>query len=733
MKVSVVINTLNRVASLVVTLEALRYLDYEDFEVVVVNGPSSDGTAEALEAYAGRVKLADCPEANLSRSRNIGIALAAGDIVAFLDDDAYPEASWLDRIVEGYDDEEVAAVGGPVLDHSGVDYQVRFLRSSRFGTSHTDLAAGSVNPSYLLSVPGASQFPSLLGTNSSFRRSVLTALGGFDEEYEYFLDETDVCVRLIDAGYVVRSIEDGFVHHKFLPNSLRNADRITRGRYSVIKNSVYFALRHATRATSFASVCEGITETVRGHRMNMHELRNDGHLDVDELVQFEADVERGSDTGYRDAMGPPRTLPPGAFDDPPQFLPYPRLRPKGKRLHLAFVTREHPPGPVNGVGRIFAAQAAALAGLGHVVHVVTQGGERDRADFESGVWVHRTVPCGGSEFAEAAPSHVAEWTSAARRAVEQIHGRRPLDAVVAPSWDSEGLAFVAEPLTATVVSLVTPLPTVLGMDPRIAALDAEMLDQLLAAERRCAEDADLVLATGSWSVEEFERGHGIRVPEPKRIYLPYALPDHSGAVAVPPAGGGPERPPERGVGPHLLFVGRLEPRKGIDVLLGCLPQLLGRFADLTVTLAGEDVDRSTEGAVAAMPDDASRRVHVRGRVSEEELLMLYAGCDVVVVPSRYESFGLVLLEAMMFGKPVVASRVGGMPSVVDDGVTGLLVEPGDPVGLGDALGELIGSPARRAQMGAAGRTRYCDHFEASRMADRLGQALAVALTGAVSA
>lgn len=714
MRVSVVINTLDRAESLLLALEALRYLDYEDFEVIVVNGPSTDGTAEALSRYEGKVKLGACPEANLSRSRNIGVALAAGDIVAFLDDDAYPEPSWLDHIVEGYDDDEVAAVGGPVFDYTGVDLQVRFLRSNRFGASDTDLVAGALNPSYLLSVPGASHFPSLLGTNSSFRRSVLAAIGGFDEEYEYFLDETDVCVRLVDAGYVVRLVEDGFVHHKFLPNNIRKEDRVTRDRYSVLKNSVYFALRHASRVSSFAAVCEGISEVVRAQRVDMEMLRQAGKIELEDLDQFEADVERGSDTAFRDVSGPPRTSPPAAFADAPPFLPFPRLHPQGRRLGLVFIARVYPPRPVNGVGRIFAAQARAVAALGHVVHVVTEGFERDRVDFEDGVWVHRTVLSGEPDLASAVPLHVGAWTSAVKRVVDEVTGRRPVDAVIFPSWDSEGLALLSESATTTIVSLVTPLPTVLGMDAVLASLDREMLDQLVAAERRCVDEADFVLATGPWSVQEFERGHGTLVPDRKRIYVPYGLPDLSVGIV----------PSLEADGPNLLFVGRLEPRKGVDVLLACLPELLDRFRDLTVTLAGEDIDGFTGGTLAAMPDDVARRVHVLGWVPDELLLELYACCDLVVVPSRYESFGLVLIEAMMFAKPVVASSVGGMESVVVDRVTGRLVAPGDVTALGDALGELLGSPALRAGMGAAGRRRYCDAYQAGRMAEALAARLA---------
>lgn len=710
-RVSVVINTLDRAESLALALESLQYLDYEDFEVVVVNGPSTDATSELLRQYAGRIKSAECPVANLSCSRNVGIAQASGDIVAFLDDDAYPEPAWLDRLVEGYADDEVAAVGGPVLDHTGVTLQVRYLRSTRYGLSAREDTDG-LNPTYLLSVPGASHFPSLLGANSSFRRSVLTAMGGFDEEFDYFLDETDICVRLVDAGYVVRMLDNGFVYHKFLPSSIRKADRIARVRYSVIKNSVYFALRHARRTNSFAVVCEGIADMVRTHRADMQELEASGQIEPEELTQFEADVERGSDLAFERALRPPLTRHPGYFAEPPPFLPYPRLRTEGRKLHVALVTREHPPAPVNGVGRIFAAQARALARRGHVVRVVTAGHDHDTVDLENAVWLHRAVP--RDDFPDhAVPTEVASWSFTVGQVVEAIDERARLDVVVTPSWDSEGLALLHARPCPLVVSVVTPLSTVLTMDEGMAGGDRQTLDQLLAAERRCMEVADFVMATGPWTIEAVERGHGIEIPESRRLYVPYGLPDLSAGVS-------PERP---GPGRHLLFVGRLEPRKGVDVLMACLAELLDRFIDLEVTLAGEDVDGSTGRALAALGAPASARVHTLGRVDDSRLLRLYEGCDVLVAPSRYESFGLVLVEAMTFGKPVVASRVGGMESIVDPGVTGLLVEPDDVSGLGEALAKLLSSAELRAEMGSAGRARYESKFSEEVTAAALASAL----------
>src|SRR5262249_15888424 len=92
---SIVINTHPRPERRAATLQSVRQLDYRHCEVCVVRGPTPDGTAEILAPWRGKIKVAQCPLRNLAASRNIGIALSAGDIVAFVDDDAVPEPEWL--------------------------------------------------------------------------------------------------------------------------------------------------------------------------------------------------------------------------------------------------------------------------------------------------------------------------------------------------------------------------------------------------------------------------------------------------------------------------------------------------------------------------------------------------------------------------------------------------------------------------------------------------------------
>ena len=249
--VSVVICTYNRAPSLRTTLDALRYLDHPRFEVVVVNGPSNDDTEDVLAAYDRSIKVVRTDQRNLSASRNLGIAAASGEFVAFIDDDAYPDPGWLTHLEAAFADPGVGAAGGPTLDHTGASWQARYSLANRRGDSWV---ANGHNPTDLYGSPYSDTFVYTIGTNSCFRRDALLEIGGFDEEFEYYLDETDVCLRLLDQGWLVRALDDGIVYHKFLPSDIRTEQRAIKNRYSVVKNRVYFALRHGRRDRSVAEL-----------------------------------------------------------------------------------------------------------------------------------------------------------------------------------------------------------------------------------------------------------------------------------------------------------------------------------------------------------------------------------------------------------------------------------------------------------------------------------------------
>ncbi len=153
-----------------------------------------------------------------------------------------------------------------------------------------------------------------------------------------------------------------------------------------------------------------------------------------------------------------------------------------------------------------------------------------------------------------------------------------------------------------------------------------------------------------------------------------------------------------------LYVGRIYPRqKGLETLLRALALL--HPDELRLRIVGEDWDGADTLRALGRKLGLLHRVEFVGRVPRDALIREYARADLLVLPSLFEPFGIVLLEAMAAGLPVVASRVGGIPDVVEDDETGLLVDPSDPEALAGALRALASNPARRRTMGLRGRER----------------------------
>jgi glycosyltransferase involved in cell wall biosynthesis len=166
--------------------------------------------------------------------------------------------------------------------------------------------------------------------------------------------------------------------------------------------------------------------------------------------------------------------------------------------------------------------------------------------------------------------------------------------------------------------------------------------------------------------------------------------------------------------PYALFVGRISEQKGIFQLLDAARQL-PEGVQLVLCASSPD----TPELLTRLQTAVSGRPPIRwinAMLPVEEVVQLYSHAAVFVCPSIYEPFGIINLEAMACGTPVVASRVGGIPEVVQDGETGWLVEPGDPAALAGALQAVLADPARARRMGEAGRRRVEAHFSWDRIA-----------------
>jgi starch synthase len=168
------------------------------------------------------------------------------------------------------------------------------------------------------------------------------------------------------------------------------------------------------------------------------------------------------------------------------------------------------------------------------------------------------------------------------------------------------------------------------------------------------------------------------------------------------AGVGTRRDREGLVG---LFVGRLDPdQKGLDVLIRAMA-MLPRSPPLRLRLVGEDWGGAELLRQLAQRLGVADRLSYIGKLSRSELVKEFAEADFLVLPSRFEPFGVVILEAMAAGLPVIASRVGGIPEIVAEGRTGLLVEPDSPDALAESLEHLSQDESLRHSMGRAARER----------------------------
>jgi glycogen(starch) synthase len=159
----------------------------------------------------------------------------------------------------------------------------------------------------------------------------------------------------------------------------------------------------------------------------------------------------------------------------------------------------------------------------------------------------------------------------------------------------------------------------------------------------------------------------------------------------------------------ILYVGRLVQEKGVEYLIGAMPSILTEFPEAKLQLVGDGNHRRRLKSLTQKLKVAES-VDFSGIVPSDMLYSLYAHANVVVQPSIYESCGIPVLEAMSIGRPVVGTRAGGIPELVKNGETGLLVEPGSSVQLATAITTLLTNQSYSVKLGEKGRSVVTAHF-----------------------
>ncbi len=394
-------------------------------------------------------------------------------------------------------------------------------------------------------------------------------------------------------------------------------------------------------------------------------------------------------------------------------------------MHIVLANQWYPPeSGWGGVAMWNYAMARALRDLGHTVTVIAA---RTAADVPAwverdGIAIHRLevrdhyrlrrAPQAGRY---ARPIQQLWYARRVDQTLRALNQKRAIDAVEFAEVNAEGFWYARRPEAAVVVRCHTPTFVLRRYyQPAEMPYDTRLISW---CERDLIRRAHALTAPSHDTANVIAQECGIA---PGRIdVIPNALPldefGNAGQLSAAP-----------GNGLTVLHVGRLERVKGVRVLAEAIPRVLRRVPNARFVFVGEDL-RTPQGVSqrAALEGElasavAHGQVVFAGTAALAELLDWYGCADVCVVPTlNYESFSYTCAQAMAAGKPVVASRSGGIPETVEDGVSGILVPPGDGAALADALTELLGDPRMRAAMGAAGRERAIKEFDAGVIARQL--------------
>jgi D-inositol-3-phosphate glycosyltransferase len=244
-------------------------------------------------------------------------------------------------------------------------------------------------------------------------------------------------------------------------------------------------------------------------------------------------------------------------------------------------------------------------------------------------------------------------------------------------------------------------------------------EQRIRVEQEIARQADLSIASTSEEAADLVQGYGA---DPERVVV--VPPGVDLSMFQPIDRAEARRKIGYGEGRILLFVGRLERLKGVEVAIRALAFLRDRaHDDVRLLILGEDNKEGDESEKERLKGIAAEvgvrdSVDFLGSVAHHELPYFYGAADVCVMPSYSESFGLVGLEAQACGRPVVGSSVTGLRSVVRDEVSGYLIDSHDPATYAERIGRLLDNPELAQQMGRRGRL-LAQRFSWTRTADRL--------------
>jgi glycosyltransferase involved in cell wall biosynthesis len=359
-------------------------------------------------------------------------------------------------------------------------------------------------------------------------------------------------------------------------------------------------------------------------------------------------------------------------------------------MKIVFLTREFPPDSLwGGPAIVYHNYATSLTAKGHEVHVICQAVGEPKDLLDQGIFVHRVgTNCSRYSVGARINYSLFSWLK-----LRQIIRKYEIDLVEAVYWSAEGFLCSFSKQTPLIVAAQTPISTSSSINFTSNGLQRLTHKFLNFLADFTALRADKIIANSKLTYANLSkrvfcrRGgrielvkHGI---DTKRFSTALCSPSESNSIKSRSS-------------PTVLFVGRLEPRKGIHILFQSIPMIVEKIPNVQFTIIGNDTNFGPNGTsykhflLGLLPNRSLvKRLRFIDFLPEDELVTEYASCGLFVLPSLTESFGLPVIEAMSCGRPVVSSATGIASELDLKPPYGIVVKPGDVKQLASAIISLL--------------------------------------------
>lgn len=380
-------------------------------------------------------------------------------------------------------------------------------------------------------------------------------------------------------------------------------------------------------------------------------------------------------------------------------------------MKILFISKDYPPNLIGGVGVYTLEMSRLFAKMGHEVYVISKAVEYPCKYIDRGVIVFRVKPCSLKFFnflRQKFPGTIErlEYAWVVCKKIKEIVQKYNIDIIESSEARFEGFwYYLFNKKPKLVIKLHTPESVALKLDNVYPGFDYKVSSIL---EEWWIARADKVISL-TQAVKELTSSHfNIKLsdspivsnPIDINFFKPKASDANSNNDFI------------------VLYAGRLEFRKGVHVLMRAIPIVLSKFRETKFIFIGKDSGMNSYLLRKIKQLGCSDNVSMIEGVSRNRLREFYQNSSICVLPSLWENHPYVCLEAMACGKPVIATNIGGFPEIIQNGFNGILIDPGSPNGLGQAITELIMDNSLCDKLGKNARTTIEERYSPKEVATK---------------